>query len=101
MVLAAVVFLAIAALTFSGFAAGRFFERTKFPDIPLLLALGRALAPVNRWLVTQGLGSATLANVLDPVGLQKAAPLIAGLALVVLLFDSGMQMDFQAVPRRL
>ncbi|MEA3203010.1 MAG: potassium/hydrogen antiporter, partial [Thermoplasmata archaeon] len=93
------VFLALAALTLAGFGAGRFFERTRFPDIPLLLALGLLVGPVNRWAAARGLGSKDLAAALDPARLHDAAPFIAGLALVVLLFDSGMQLDFQAFRR--
>lgn len=96
---AAAVFVGIAALVFAGFAAGRFFERTRFPDIPILLGLGLLIGPVNRWLVDRGLGSESLARALDLQGLQDAAPFIVGLALVVLLFDSGMELDFRSVKR--
>lgn len=97
----AAVFLAIAALAYAGFAAGRFFVRTRFPDIPLLLGLGLVLGPLNRMAVSRGLGSKSLATALDPGVLQAAAPYIAALALVVLLFDSGMQLDFTAFRRSL
>jgi cell volume regulation protein A len=97
----AAVFLAIAALTYAGFAAGRFFERTRFPDVPILLGLGMALGPLNRWAVQNGVGSAALARALDPAVLHQAAPFIAALALVVLLFDSGMELDFAAFRRSL
>jgi len=92
----AAAFLAIAALTYAGFAAARLFERTRFPDVPLLLALGLLLGPVNRAAVRHGWGSAPLAKALDPNVLRDAAPFIAALALVVLLFDSGMELDFKA-----
>jgi cell volume regulation protein A len=95
------VFLALASLTFAGFAAGRFFERTRFPDIPVLLGIGLLLGPVNRWAVANGSGSIPLAHALDLAGLHAAAPFIVGLALVVLLFDSGMQLDFLAFRRSL
>ncbi|MEA3144422.1 MAG: potassium/hydrogen antiporter [Thermoplasmata archaeon] len=95
------VFLALAALTLAGFIAGRIFERTRFPDIPLLLALGLLVGPVNRWAAGHGFGSRDLAAALDPAKLHDAAPYIAGLALVVLLFDSGMQLDFTAFRRSL
>jgi cell volume regulation protein A len=94
-------FLAIAALTYAGFAAGRVFERTRFPDVPLLLGLGLLLGPVNRWAVGHGGGSQGLARALDPDALLEAAPFIAALALVVLLFDSGMELDFKAFRRSL
>lgn len=96
MVSVAAVFLAIAALTYVGFMAGRFFERTRFPDVPLLLALGLVLGPMNRWAVRSGWGSQALAEALDPTVLREAAPFIAAAALVVLLFDSGMELDFAA-----
>ncbi len=94
-------FLAIAALTYAGFAAARVFERTRFPDVPLLLGLGLLLGPVNRWAIGEGWGSKGLAEALDPVVLREAAPFIAALALVVLLFDSGMELDFKAFRRSL
>jgi potassium/hydrogen antiporter len=97
----AAVFLAIAALVYAGFAAGRFFERTRFPDVPILLGLGLVLGPLNRWAVGQGWGSESLATALDPAVLANAAPFIAALALVVLLFDSGMELDFLAFRKSL
>jgi potassium/hydrogen antiporter len=101
MVQVAAVFLAIAGLTYAGFAAGRFFERTKFPDVPILLGLGLLLGPANRWAVGHGWGSAGLADALDPAVLREAAPFIAAMALVVLLFDSGMELDFAAFRKSL
>lgn len=101
MVSAAPVFVGIAALTFAGFLAGRFFERTRFPDIPILLGIGLLIGPVNRWAAERGSGSQALARALDLDGLQDAAPFIVGLALVVLLFDSGMELDFKSVKRSL
>ncbi|HUR24578.1 MAG TPA: cation:proton antiporter [Candidatus Thermoplasmatota archaeon] len=97
----AAVFLAIAALVYAGFAAGRFFERTRFPDVPILLGLGLLLGPFNRWGVSHGWGSESLAAALDPAVLADAAPFIAALALVVLLFDSGMELDFLAFRKSL
>lgn len=97
----AAVFLAVAALTYAGFAAGRFFERTRFPDVPLLLGLGLLLGPTNRWALRNGWGSQGLADGLDPAVLREAAPFIAAMALVVLLFDSGMELDFAAFRKSL
>jgi cell volume regulation protein A len=97
----AAVFLAIAGLTYAGFAAGRFFERTRFPDVPILLALGLLLGPMNRWAVRHGWGSESMADALDPALLREVAPFIAAFALVVLLFDSGMELDFAAFRKSL
>ncbi len=92
----ATLFLATAVLTFVGFAAGRLFQRTRIPDVLLLLGLGLLVGPVNRWAVAHGTGSSQLADALNPHLLAAVAPYIAGLALVVLLFDAGMEMDFRA-----
>ncbi len=92
----ATIFLVTAVLTFVGFAAGRLFQRTRFPDVLMLLGLGLLAGPVNRWLVERGHGLQQLADALDPATLLVAAPYIAGVALVVLLFDAGMEMDFHA-----
>ncbi|MHB8632430.1 MAG: cation:proton antiporter domain-containing protein [Thermoplasmatota archaeon] len=93
----AVIFLAVAAITFVGFGAGRFFLRTRFPDAPLLLAVGLLLGPVNRLFALHGWGSKELAAALSPDALEPAAPLIAGIALVVILFDSGLELRLKAV----
>lgn len=95
----ALAFLALAGLTFAGFGASRFFERTRFPDVPLLLALGLLLGPANRWAVEHGSGWTGLARAFDPASLRTISPYMVAVALVVLLFDSGMQMDFRAFRR--
>lgn len=87
-------FLAIALLTFAGFVAGRIFQRTRVPDVLLLLGLGLLLGPVNRALASRGLGWDALASALDPATLRAATPVLAGIALVVLVFDAGLQLDF-------
>jgi potassium/hydrogen antiporter len=90
----ATIFLAVAAVTFVGFAAGHLFERTRFPDVAILLVLGLMLGPLNRILVENGRGLASLADALDPSNLAAITPLISGLALVVILFDAGLRLDF-------
>lgn len=95
------VFITLAFVTFIGFLAGRLFERTRFPDAPILLVLGLVAGPLNRIAVSHGGGFAGLAQALDPDHLRTAAPIIAALALVVLMFDSGMELDFQAFRRSL
>lgn len=94
-------FLAMAAVAFAGFLAGRLFDRTRFPDVPVLLALGLILGPLNRAAVAQGWGIQALADALEPAQLRSTAPFIAALALVVLMFDSGMELDFVAFRRSL
>jgi cell volume regulation protein A len=89
----ATLFLAVAAVTFLGVAAGRIFQATRVPDIPLLLALGLLLGPLNREAVARGHGVPSLAEFLDPGVLQPMAPYVAGLALIVILFESGLKLD--------
>ena len=96
-----VVFLAVAAVTLAGFWAGRLFQRTRLPDALPLLLLGLVIGPMNRWASEEGFGWQGLADVMSNDNLQAAAPVIAGLALVVLLFESGMQLDFGAFGRSL
>lgn len=94
-----VLFLAVAGITLAGFWAGRLFQRTRIPDPLPLVGIGLLLGPVNRWAAEGGFGWQGLADVMAPANLQVAAPVIAGLALVVLLFESGMQLDFAAFGR--
>ncbi len=101
MVAASVILLACAAVILAGFLAGRFFQRSRFPDVPILLGLGLLIGPVNRWAATKGFGWDDLASGLSASRLHDVAPLATGLALVVLLFDSSMDLEFKAFGRNL
>ncbi len=101
MVIASLVLLAGAGVILAGFLAGRLFERKRFPDVPILLGLGLLLGPVNRWAAAAGFGSTDLAIGLSAQNLHAVAPLATGLALVVLLFDSSMDLEFGAFKRSL
>lgn len=94
---AAVVFLAVAGVIAVGYVTGRIAQATRFPDVALLLLVGLLLGPGNRFLVLRGLGSETLAAALDPMWLRAVAPLVAGLALVVILFEAGLGMEVRQV----
>jgi potassium/hydrogen antiporter len=95
----ATVFFALAAITFMGFLAGRVFERTRFPDIPIILGVGLLLGPVNRLLVESGSGFQPLADTLTLDLLRAVGPYMSGFALVVILFEAGMKLDFHAFRR--
>lgn len=98
---ASIILLACAAVILAGFLSGRLFEKRRFPDVPILLALGLLLGPVNRWAVERGLGWDDLAAGLSVENLHNVAPLATGLALVVLLFDSAISLEFRAFGRSL
>jgi cell volume regulation protein A len=100
-VAASVILLACAAVILAGFLAGRFFERSRFPDVPILLGLGLLIGPLNRWAAGQGFGIQELADGLSSSNLHAVAPLATGLALVVLLFDSSMDLEFKSFGRNL
>jgi cell volume regulation protein A len=85
-------FLAVAAIIFIGFLASLVFERTKVPDLIFLIILGLILGPVL----------ATVFNVtLVPLDLLKlATPYLATLALMIILFDGGLNLNIRQVLSR-
>lgn len=97
MATAAVVFLTAAAIIGIGYAAGRFAQATRFPEVAALLIVGLAVGPGNRFLDSHGVGSSYLADALDPSWLREVAPLVSGLALVVILFEAGLGMEVRQV----
>jgi len=82
-------FLAVGAIIFIGFLASLVFERTKVPDLIFLIILGLILGPVL----------ATVFNVtLVPLDLLKlATPYLATLALMIILFDGGLNLNIRQV----
>lgn len=95
------VFLVVAAVIAVGYAAGRVTASTRFPDVALLLVLGLLVGPVNRVLEPHGFGSTVIADALDPGTLRDVAPLVSGIALVVILFEAGLSMELRLVRRSL
>ena len=73
--------LAILGILFAiGFIGDYLFKKISFPDILVLLALGYVAGPVL--------------NIVDPAWVAPAAPIIANLSLVVILFNGGLGLDF-------
>ena len=66
-----------------GFLADYLFRKISFPDILILLALGYLIGPVF--------------GVIDPVQIAPASQIIASLALVVILFNGGLDLKFSWV----
>ena len=63
-----------------GFIGDYLFKKISFPDILVLLALGYVAGHVL--------------NIVDPAWVAPAAPIIANLSLVIILFDGGLGLDF-------
>jgi cell volume regulation protein A len=77
------VFGLIGILLIIGFLADFLFKKTNFPDILILLALGFLIGPVLKWV--------------DPAQLAPYSQLIASLALVVIIFNAGIEFEFAKV----
>ena len=87
-VLTAFFFLAL--VIFSGFFAQAFFRRTGISDFLLLMAIGLLLGPVLHFF-----DNATV------IFLRGIAPFFASLALIFMLFEGGMGLNFRQVLREI
>ena len=77
------VFGLIGILLVIGFLADFLCKKTRFPDILILLALGFLIGPVLKWV--------------DPAQIAPFSQLIASLALVVIIFNAGIEFEFTRV----
>jgi cell volume regulation protein A len=66
-----------------GFLADYLFRKTSFPDILILIALGFLIGPVF--------------HIVNPSAIAPASQVIASLALVVILFNGGLDLEFAKV----
>jgi cell volume regulation protein A len=66
-----------------GFLADYLFRKTRLPDILILIALGYLIGPVF--------------HIISPSGIAPASQIIASLALVVILFNGGLDLEFAKV----
>ena len=86
MPLDALSFLGLAAITIViGYIGSLFFKKTGVPDVIWLLLLGLVLGP--------------LLNLIDRTLYIAVLPLLSALALIMILFDAGLSMDFYQVIR--
>ncbi len=69
----------IGAIIVAGFLGNYLFQRTRIPDVLLLMLLGVLLGPVL--------------NVANPAFLTPLAPFFGALALVIILFDGGLNLN--------
>ncbi|MGA7828871.1 MAG: cation:proton antiporter [Geobacteraceae bacterium] len=73
------VFLVAGIIIMTGFFGIFFFDKTKIPDVLLLMGIGILLGPVS--------------GLIDPSGLRHFTEYFGTLALIVILFEGGMDMD--------
>ncbi len=73
------VFLVAGIIIMTGFFGIFFFDKTKIPDVLLLMGIGMLLGPVF--------------GLIDPAGLRHFTEYFGTLALIVILFEGGMDMD--------
>jgi cell volume regulation protein A len=66
-----------------GFFGTIIFQRTRIPDIPVLLLIGILIGPVF--------------HLLDPAQLSGFTPYFAIFAMLMILFDGGMQLDLRSI----
>jgi cell volume regulation protein A len=66
-----------------GFVGDLLFRKISFPDILILLALGYLIGPVF--------------GLIDPVQIAPASQIIASLALVIILFNGGLDLHFSVL----
>jgi cell volume regulation protein A len=74
-----IAFLVAAVIIILGFLGEEFFSRTSIPDAIFLLLLGLILGPIFQLFVQEELLAIT--------------PYFAALALIIILFDAGLNMD--------
>ena len=86
-------FLAVAGIIVIGFTATLIFERTRVPDLLILILLGLLLGPVT--LTYFGI------SFVQPGVLQLATPYFTSLALMFILFDGGLNLRLLEVVRKL
>jgi potassium/hydrogen antiporter len=80
-------FVIMGATLFLGFIGNYIFERTKISDVLILFGVGLLLGPIF--------------GIADPAFFRELIPIFASLALIVILFDGGMNLNFFKAMREL
>ncbi|UCD92038.1 MAG: cation:proton antiporter [Methanobacteriota archaeon] len=88
-----IAFVAVAAIIFIGFFATLIFQRTRVPDLLILVILGLILGPI----ATTYFGVELVPHYI----LDTVMPYFAALALVIILFDGGLNLNFDLVLRKI
>ncbi len=73
--------IAVGLMIVAAFAGSLFFRRFRFPDIVFLIGLGVLLGPVFGYV--------------DVEGFRDAAPLVGTIAIIIILFDGGLEIKIK------
>jgi Na+:H+ antiporter len=76
-------FALLGVIIFIGFFGAVVFQRTRIPDLPVLLFIGILLGPVL--------------HLMDPGELAGFTPYFATFAMIMILFDGGMALDLRSI----
>jgi len=90
-------FAGIGAIILLGFLGALLFERTKIPDILILIFIGLFLGPILGTYTNFGL----LQDIQFEDALTQIAPYFAALALVIILFDGGLNLNLDTTMKKL
>ena len=75
----AITMIGIALLFFLGHGLNWFFEKTKIPDLLILIVIGYLLGPIFGLISAEDFG--------------KAGPVVSTMALIVILYEGGLQLS--------
>jgi len=78
-----VLLLAAGVVIFSGVAGEAFFKKTGIPDVAFLMMLGVILGPVL--------------GIIQPEAILQIVPYFAALALIIIMFDGGLNLDLKQI----
>jgi cell volume regulation protein A len=78
-----VLLLAAGVVIFSGVAGEAFFKKTGIPDVAFLMVLGVIIGPVL--------------GIIQPEAVLQIVPYFAALALIIIMFDGGLNLDLRQI----
>lgn len=82
---APVLLLAAGVVIFLGVTGEAFFKRTGIPDVAFLMILGVVLGPVL--------------GIVQPAAVAQIVPYFAAVALIIIMFDGGLNLDLKSIAR--
>ena len=85
-------FAGIGAIILLGFLGSLLFERTKIPDVLILIFIGLFLGPILGYFGYEVIPASTLHDI---------APIFSALALVIILFDGGLNLNLEKTMQKL